>query len=107
MVVPSERLLDSVTKNNLWFYILSLLLKRELYPYEIRKEIKDVFGFEPGNVTAYFVLYRLEKEGYVKSGKTLKKGGPERKYYKITEKGKEELKKGREILKSVMEQKMI
>ena len=107
MSLPSERLLDSVTKNNLWIYILSLLSKKEMYPYEIRKEIKKVFGFEPGNVTAYFVLYRLEKSGHVKSGKIIKEGGPERKYYKITEKGKEELKKGKEILRKIIEEKMI
>jgi PadR family transcriptional regulator PadR len=107
MSTPSDRLLDSVTKNNLWLYILSLLLKKEMYPYEIRKEIKKAFGFEPGNVTAYFVLYRLEKSGYVKTGKTLKEGGPERSYYKITDKGKEELKKGKEILRKITEGKMI
>ncbi|NIO44627.1 MAG: PadR family transcriptional regulator [Candidatus Aenigmarchaeota archaeon] len=107
MVKPSQRLLDSVTKNNLWFYILSLLSKKDMYPYEIRDKIKKIFGFEPGNVTAYFVLYRLEKSGYVKSGKTLKKGGPERKYYKITEKGKNELKKGKEILRKTIEKRMI
>jgi DNA-binding PadR family transcriptional regulator len=107
MSTPSQRLIDSVTKNNLWIYILSLLSKKEMYPYEIRKEIKKVFGFEPGTVTAYFVLYRLEKSGFVKSGKILKECGPERKYYKITDRGKEELKKGKNILKKIIEEKMI
>lgn len=107
MTTPSQRLIDSITKNNLWLYILSLLSKKDMYPYEIRKEIKKVFGFEPGNVTAYFVLYRLEKAGYVKSGKILKKVGPERKYYKITKQGKEELKQGKDILKKIILEKMI
>ncbi len=107
MVIPSQRLLNSVTKDNLWFYILTLLSKREMYPYEIRKEIKKTFGFEPGSVTAYFVLYRLERAGYVKSGKKIKKGGPERKYYKITKKGKIELKKGKKILREILRKKMI
>ena len=96
---PSERLSDSMTKDNLWLYILILLSKKEMYPYELRKEIKKKFNFESGNVTAYFVLHRLEDSGYVKSGKKIKQGGPERKYYKITKKGKDELRKGKLILK--------
>lgn len=107
MVTPSERLLNSITKDNLWLYILSMLLKKDMYPYEIRQEVKKTFGFEPGNVTAYFVLYRLERSGHVKTGKTLKEGGPERMYYRITDKGKEELKKGKEILRKIIGQKMI
>ena len=101
---PSERLSDSITKDNLWFYILSLLSKREMYPYEIKKQIKKSFKFEPGNVTAYLVLHRLENSGYVKSGKKIKHGGPERKYYKITEKGRQELKKGKTILRKVIKE---
>lgn len=101
---PSERLSDSITKDNLWFYILSLLSKKELYPYEIKKQIKKSFDFEPGNVTAYLVFHRLENSGYVKSGKKIKQGGPERKYYKITEKGRQELKKGKTILRKVIKE---
>jgi len=96
---PSERLSDSITKDNLWLYILILLSKKEMYPYELRKEIKKKFNFEPGNVTAYFVLHRLEDSGYVKSRKKMKKNDPERKYFKNTKKGKDELKKGKLILK--------
>lgn len=102
MKKPSQRLLDSITKDNLWFYILSLLSKKEIYPYELRKEISKVFGFNPGIVTAYFVLYKLEKSGYVKSGKKIKLKGPERKYYKITNKGREELKNGRILFEKIL-----
>jgi len=101
---PSQRLSDSLTKDNLWLYILSLLSKKQMYPYEIRKEIKKVFDFEPGNVTAYFVLHRLENSGYAKSGKKIRKGGPDRKYYKITEKGRQELKKGKAFLRKFIKE---
>jgi len=99
---PSNRLLDSITKDNLWFYILSLLMKKDMYPYEIRNKINKEFGFNPGIVTAYVVLYKLEKYGYVKSGEKMKMGGPERKYYKITQRGKEELKKGKNLFKKLL-----
>ena len=102
MKEPSDRLLDSLTKNNLWFYILTLLAKRKMYPYEIRREINKKFEFNSGFVTAYVVLYKLEKDGYVRSGEKLKVGGPERKYYNITSKGREELKKGKAIFRKIL-----
>ncbi len=104
---PSQRLFNSLTKDNLWFYVLSLLSKKQIYPYEMRKEINKSFGFEPGNVTAYLVLGRLELADYVKSGKKLRVGGPDRKYYKITEKGKQELKTGKLFLRKFIKEKMI
>jgi PadR family transcriptional regulator PadR len=102
MVKPSDRLLNSVTKDNLWFYILSLLSKKDMYPYEIRKEVNKIFGFKPGVVTAYYVLYKLENDGFVKSGKKIKLIGPERKYYKITKKGRTELKNGKKLFFKIL-----
>lgn len=46
------------------------------------------FDFKPGRITPYRVLYRLEKNGFVKS-----KLEKRRRVYQITEKGKEEIKK--------------
>ena len=91
MRTPFERFRKSLTKDNLWIYILKLLQKKEMYPYEIRNKIKEEFEFKPGNMTAYIVLKKLESSNYVKVVRTEKKLGPERKYYKITPKGKEEL----------------
>lgn len=103
MKTPSERLENSLTKDNLWLYILSLLRKGEMYPYEIRKEIKREFGFRPGNVTAYIVLRKLLSGGFVEKGRKEKEKGPERGYYRITRKGKEELAKGKRIYKEMAE----
>ena len=93
MTSPSERLDKSLTKDNLWIYILTLLKEREMYPYEIRKTIKDRFGFSPGNVTAYIVLKKLKGGGYVRVSRRGRERGPERTYYVITGKGIDELKK--------------
>lgn len=97
MRTPSERLEDSITKDNLWIYILTLLKKKELYAYELNAKIKKEFGFSPGNVTAYIVLQRLKAEGYVRASLTKKSGGPSRHYYSITEKGAAELGKVKKI----------
>lgn len=96
---PHKRLEDSLTKDNLWLYILTLLSEKEHYPYELRDEIKKRFGFTPGNVTSYVVLYKLISQGYVKKGKRVVEKGPERTYFKISNKGKKELKKGKDILR--------
>ena len=100
MASPYQRFHNSITKDNLWIYILKLLEESELYPYEIRKKIKEKFGFMPGNVTAYVVLKKLRVGGYVEKGKSLKSGGPQRTYYMITEKGKKELEKAKKLYKS-------
>ncbi|MBN2042697.1 MAG: PadR family transcriptional regulator [Candidatus Aenigmarchaeota archaeon] len=90
---PSERFEKSMTSDNLWIYILSLLRKRKMYPYELRKEIRKEFGFSPGNVTAYIVLKKLDVGGFVRKEGVSKDRGPERGYYSITESGARELEK--------------
>ncbi|GBC68772.1 hypothetical protein HRbin01_00457 [archaeon HR01] len=98
-----ERLVRKITHENLWLYILSLLKKEPLYGYEIRRKIEGRFGFKPGQVTAYIVLYRLEREGYIYVIRKEKGSrGPSRKYYGITEKGREVLEKARTFLISVV-----
>jgi len=99
-MLPFDRLQKSNTRENLWIYILSLLKEKELYGWEIRSLIEKKFDFRPGLITPYRVLYRLEGDGFVKSG--LKE---RRRIYKITKKGEEELKKAknfyREIIKTI------
>src|SRR3989344_9010025 len=94
MQKPVERLKKKVQKENLWFFILSLLEKKELYGNEIRELIKKEFGFFSGNVTAYKVLYILERGRYV-----TRFSNNGRKYYKMTSEGKAQLKEARKFLK--------
>ena len=96
-MLPFERLQKSNTKENLWIYILSLLREREIYGWEIRSLIEKNFDFRPGLITPYRVLYRLEGNGFVKSG--LKE---RRRIYKITEKGKKELKKAKNFYREIL-----
>jgi len=99
-----ERLRNKVTKEVLWLYILRLLEKRSMYAYEIKKEIEKTFGFSPATVSSYVVLYKLEKEGYVTAEwKEGESGKPARKYYRITEEGKNLLKEGLAFLTEIIE----
>jgi DNA-binding PadR family transcriptional regulator len=90
------RLKDKVQKENLWFFILVLLSSNERYGFELRRLMNEEFGFWSGNVTAYRVLYDLEKSRLVKAELR-----DRRKYYRITDLGRAELREAREFLKDL------
>jgi len=98
-MLPSQRLKEKITKENLWLYILSLLEEGDVYGYELRQKVEDRFGFKPGNVTAYRVLYALKRSGLVEGSQ---KGDIKRRYYKITAHGRDELAKGKGILEKTV-----
>ncbi len=81
----------------LWVYILSLLKKKPSHAYVLRKEIEAKFGFLPGNVSAYVVLYKLQNRGFVSA----KKEG-NRTVYTITSSGKTLLKEAKKELENTL-----
>lgn len=91
-----ERLVRKLTKENLWIYILKMLLERPDYPLGLKRRFKEKFGFEPAGITFYTVLYRLRSEGLVSSkseqGKTT---------YSCTKKGEEALAMAVDYLESI------
>lgn len=92
------RLRRNLTLENLWMYILKILLDREMYAYALQDEVEKRFGFRPGKITVYKVLYLLKKHGFVQVRKETV-GGRVRKYYATTSKCRQELKKASSILK--------
>lgn len=74
--------------------ILSLLNRKEMYGYEMIKEIEirsnGIFEFKEG--TLYPLLHTLENENFIESYWHSADNGRKRKYYKITEEGKRILK---------------
>lgn len=102
MRTPSQRLRISLEKENLWLHILPELAKGRSYAYGIKKDLEKA-GIKTGLITVYSVLYKLELGGFIKSdGMSEGEGGPKRKYYEITAKGKEELAKGKNIIKDIL-----
>lgn len=95
-MLPFEHLKKSNTIDNLWVYILLLVERGPIYAYKVRKDIQKKFGFKPGMVSSYRVLYRLELDGFVKSAMVKRK-----RIYKITEEGKKELKKAKDFYKKM------
>lgn len=77
-------------KGSTTILILSLLNRKEMYGYEMIKEIevksKGVFSFKEG--TLYPILHGLENENFIEAYWDLGEGKRKRKYYRITEDGK-------------------
>ena len=70
--------------------ILSILNRKDMYGYEMIKEIdllsKGIFSFKEG--TLYPILHNLENASYIESYWDDSSSGRKRKYYKITNNGK-------------------
>ena len=104
MSTAYRRLVRKLTVENLWLYVLSLLKRGPLYGYEIVARIKENFGFKPGRVTCYIVLYKLQSEGLIASGKlSSSNSGPQRKYYVLTKKGEKALERAKSFLRELSE----
>ncbi|WP_156291875.1 PadR family transcriptional regulator [Oceanobacillus salinisoli] len=73
--------------------LLSLLLEKEMYGYEITEKVHQVsegyLSYKEG--TLYPALKRLELAGFVESYWQKSSDGPRRKYYRITTAGKKSL----------------
>ncbi|MBQ3602668.1 MAG: PadR family transcriptional regulator [Clostridia bacterium] len=78
-----------LSKGSSSLLVLSVLEKKDMYGYQIIKEIElrseQVFSFKEG--TLYPILHSFERDGYVKSYWDESEQGRKRKYYKITKKG--------------------
>ena len=87
-----------LTKGSSALLVLSVLENEEMYGYQIIKEIEkrseDVFSFKEG--TLYPILHAFEEQEYLMSFWRQSEQGRQRKYYRITDKGRQLLVKSRE-----------
>jgi len=67
--------------------VLSQLIDQDRYGYELTEKISQEISVTAG--TLYLVLKRLKDNGYLETYLQESDSGPARKYYHITEKGKE------------------
>ena len=67
--------------------VLSQLLKKDEYGYELAETISTAISVTAG--TLYLVLKRLKDNGYLSTYLVESSGGPARKYYHITDKGRQ------------------
>ena len=71
--------------------ILNALAARPLYGYDIVRQLGDVDSLVISEGTIYPILTRLRGERYVESSVEESPDGPPRKYYRLTDSGREQL----------------
>jgi len=81
--------------------VLSIIARGETYGYEILDELQNAGFNDLGEGTLYPVLARLDKNGDIACRKARSPLGPVRKYYSITDKGKENYKDFLERYRSI------
>lgn len=67
--------------------VLALLNKQDRYGYELVQKISDQIAISEGSV--YPLLRRLTKEGYFTTYLQESTEGPSRKYYRLTDSGRD------------------
>lgn len=74
--------------------LLAVLENRTVYGYELSERLRDLgLPVAPGSV--YPLLARLERQGLVDTEMRPSERGPARKYYALTEQGRQTLRHGR------------
>lgn len=89
-----ELLNKEMLKGTIDILILSVLLERDNYGYEISKiiKMKSDNSFEILEATMYIALKRLEKQAMIEAYWGDETSGGRRRYFKITDLGKTQLK---------------
>lgn len=91
MVVGAD-LLSQLRRGALEYCVLGLLAQEERYGFDLVRSLGGLDGMVTGEGTLYPLLSRLQKDHRVASTwRDSDTGGPPRKYYKITEKGRRAL----------------
>ncbi|RLF24001.1 MAG: PadR family transcriptional regulator [Thermoprotei archaeon] len=103
-----RKTIDKVKKDlmtGMYTLLVLLILDRKgpSYGFEIMKIIREKSHnmFAPSDSTIYNILHGLEKQGYVSSYWAEAVSGPPRRYYEITEKGRELLKEMMYLTKEI------
>ena len=91
-----SHLRTSLTKGNLWLYVLAELSSGECTPGELKARVETKYGFAPAAITFYTVIYRLRREGLVR-----RSSDRFRSAYCVTAAGKAEFSKAVEYLGEV------
>lgn len=82
-----------LVKGSTSLLVLQMLNERDMYGYELVKEMdrRSDHGLQMKEGTLYPALHKLEKQEYIECYWEEQEKGPARKYYRITEAGKEML----------------
>lgn len=90
MLENLEEKLDPIRKGLLEFAVLHVIASKKVYAADIM-EILNATEFKTQEGTLYPLLSRLRREGAVEYEWVESDAGPPRKYYRLTDRGKEQL----------------
>lgn len=90
-MAPASPVVAQLRRGALEFCVLALLARHELYGFELVRTLGAVEGMGVSEGTVYPLLSRLKREGHVSTTWRDSTEGPPRKYYAITEHGREAL----------------
>ena len=76
-------------KGMLELCILNAIEGTSLYGYDIVRKLRDIDGLVISEGTVYPILSRLKREGFVRTTIKESNEGPARKYYELTNKGRD------------------
>ena len=86
--INTDNIQSQMKKGLLEFAILSIIKREEAYPSDITQELKDA-GLQVLEGTLYPLLTRLKNAGYLDYRWVESTSGPPRKYFTMTEAGKD------------------
>jgi len=89
-----ERLKRKITIENLWLYIINILLEKPTYAYDVKKRIVERFGFRPATITVYTVMYKMVREGLLEKD--------ENGVYRVTEQGRRAYEEALKLLEEIV-----
>lgn len=90
----------SIRKGLLEFLVLKIISASKVYVADILKEL-NATEFVTQEGTLYPLMSKLRREGSVEYEWAESESGPPRKYYKLTDRGKEQLKQTKEYWKQI------
>ncbi|WP_245526402.1 helix-turn-helix transcriptional regulator [Desulfurococcus mucosus] len=93
------RLVKKLTVENLWLYIVKILLDegKPLKAYDVKVRLRERFGIDPPAVTVYTVIYRMSRDGIL-----ARRQEGEETVYSVTERGVDAFRKALLFLEEVV-----
>lgn len=86
-----ERLVAQLRRGVLEYCVLALLTEVDRYGFDLVRTLGGIGGMVVSEGTLYPLLSRLKREGYVETKWRESEAGPPRKYYSLTDDGRDAL----------------
>jgi PadR family transcriptional regulator PadR len=86
-----DALLAQMRRGTLQYCVLALLAREERYGFDLVRALAQMDGMVTSEGTIYPLLSRLRRDGLVESTWQESRAGPPRRYYRLTDAGRDSL----------------